>query len=90
MAYPSPYALLLRATSVLSLLSEPFTLWSFIREDAVHQHQPSQGTDEQLPKCQHSRLLEGIQDSQGNPTDTLKCCECGALVPRTRQHSRLS
>ena len=44
--------------------------------------------DRRLPKCQHTRLLEGIRDSHGNTTDTMKCCECGAQVSRTSQQSQ--
>jgi hypothetical protein len=37
---------------------------------------------EELRRCHHNRMLEGVRDHQGKKTDLMKCCECGALVPR--------
>jgi len=34
------------------------------------------------PQCLHNRLLESVLDQDGRKTDMMKCCECGALVPR--------
>ena len=56
----------------------------------MHKRHPTQDTDRGMPKCQHNRLIEGVRDSQGTPTHMLKCCECGALMPRTSQSSQLS
>ena len=38
--------------------------------------------NDQRMTCQHGRLLEGIPDAHGNPTDLMKCCECGMVVLR--------
>ena len=40
------------------------------------------GVDNNVPQCQHRRLLERIPDREGHKTDAMKCCECGALVRR--------
>jgi hypothetical protein len=32
--------------------------------------------------CRHARLLERVRDRDGQTTNTLQCCECGALVAR--------
>jgi hypothetical protein len=36
-------------------------------------------------QCLHKRLLEGVRNGEGKKTDTMKCCECGALVPPLSQ-----
>jgi hypothetical protein len=38
-----------------------------------------------LDQCQHQRLLERMSDREGNKTDTMKCCECGAVVHKPAQ-----
>jgi hypothetical protein len=38
---------------------------------------------EQGPRqCQHTRLLESAWGHGNKEADAMKCCECGALVPR--------
>jgi hypothetical protein len=32
--------------------------------------------------CRHARLLERVRNRDGEITNTLQCCECGALVAR--------
>ena len=32
--------------------------------------------------CRHGRLLERTQEENGAKGNMMKCCECGALIPR--------
>ena len=43
------------------------------------------GGGKEVPPCHHKRLLESVSDGKGIKTDMMKCCECGALVPRPAQ-----
>jgi hypothetical protein len=40
------------------------------------------GTAESPLQCQHKRLLERFTDREGKKTEMMKCCECGALMPK--------
>jgi hypothetical protein len=40
------------------------------------------GKNKNPSQCQHKRLLEGVPDREGKKTEMMKCCECGALMPK--------
>jgi hypothetical protein len=40
-------------------------------------------------QCLHRRLVEAVLDSEGNKTNSMRCCECGVLVPRRPQPASL-
>jgi hypothetical protein len=48
------------------------------------------GASKKGAQCQHQRLLERVPDQQGNKTDMMKCCECGAVVFKPAQKARSS
>jgi hypothetical protein len=43
------------------------------------------GVAKEVTPCHHQRLLEHVSDGEGTKTDMMKCCECGAMVPRPAQ-----
>ena len=40
------------------------------------------GTEKGPRQCLHTRLLESAWGHGNKEADVMKCCECGALVPR--------
>jgi hypothetical protein len=43
------------------------------------------GVGKEVLPCHHKRLLERVSDGEGTKSDMMKCCECGAMVPRPAQ-----
>ena len=41
------------------------------------------GVSKRVPQCHHQRLLERVSDREGNKTEMMKCCECGAVVHKS-------